>query len=741
MRRLLVSVAALMGLVTVGLVTAPATVAGAASPSPIYNSIESPLPGNLPSLGYQATQASEAGNQISFSSGSGRVLQNVEVTLSSWGCQTGSWSTDDCSTNPGATFSEPVTLNLYDVGSDGTSVGTKFSSVTQTFNIPYRPSADANYATDCAADAAAADEPVSDFAGTWYDATDGHCYNGLDNNITFNLANVTVPNTLIYGIAFSTSGYGPAPYGYNNACNSTEAGCPYDSLNLALSNDPADVSVGTDPQQGTIYWNTATAANYCDDGAAGTGTFRIDSPGYPTCWSEDGSGNAPYYVPSVQFDAVSPSSTTSAPTSSSIVLGGTNTDGVTVTGTATSGAPTGNVQFYECGPTTTATPCTSTAHAVGSAVSLTLGSGDTSTATSPAFTPTAAGYWCFSGVYSGDSNYETSTDATVDECFHVTAASSSSVTAPGASSVVFGTNDGDTLTVTGNAAGGSPTGNVQFYVCGPTSVPTACTSTSDPISLAEVHAAPSDTATAISEEFTPTSEGYWCFGAHYLGSSNYTASTDDTTDECFLTTLAPTSVTSTPTNSTINVGQSDTDLAIVHGGNSVGGSPSGTVSFYECGPTTTAVACTSTAHRVGSPVTTTAASGGTSRATSASFKPTAVGYWCYAARYSGTTQYAASTGKAVNECVDVKGPVTILTKSLPAATKGEAYSVTLAARGGTTPYTWAHTGSLPLGIKMKGDVISGTALKSGSFSIVVKVRDSSKPETTASQSLTLTVNP
>ena len=95
----------------------------------------------------------------------------------------------------------------------------------------------------------------------------------------------------------------------------------------------------------------------------------------------------------------------------------------------------------------------------------------------------------------------------------------------------------------------------------------------------------------------------------------------------------------------------------------------------------------------------------------------------------------------MNECVDVKGPVTILTKSLPAATKGEAYSVTLAARGGTTPYTWAHTGSLPLGIKMKGDVISGTALKSGSFSIVVKVRDSSKPETTASQSLTLTVSP
>ena len=53
-------------------------------------------------------------------------------------------------------------------------------------------------------------------------------------------------------------------------------GCGYDSLNVGLSQDPTNVSVGSDPNPGTLYWNTQTAGNYCDDGVGGTGTFRID---------------------------------------------------------------------------------------------------------------------------------------------------------------------------------------------------------------------------------------------------------------------------------------------------------------------------------------------------------------------------------------------------------------------------------------------------------------------------------
>jgi len=46
-------------------------------------------------------------------------------------------------TTPGATFSQAITLNLYNVGSGG-SVGSQIATKTQTFNIPYRPSTSAS---------------------------------------------------------------------------------------------------------------------------------------------------------------------------------------------------------------------------------------------------------------------------------------------------------------------------------------------------------------------------------------------------------------------------------------------------------------------------------------------------------------------------------------------------------------------------------------------------------------------
>ena len=49
------------------------------------------------------------------------------------------------------------------------------------------------------------------------------------------------------------------------------------------------------------------------------------------------------------------------------------------------------------------------------------GSGGTATATSPAYTPTATGTYCFLGVYSGDTNYSAASDgSTTRECFTVT---------------------------------------------------------------------------------------------------------------------------------------------------------------------------------------------------------------------------------------------------------------------------------------------------------------------------------
>ncbi len=95
------------------------------------------------------------------------------------------------------------------------------------------------------------------------------------------------------------------------------------------------------------------------------------------------------------------------------------------------------------------------------------GSGGTATTTSPAYTPTATGTYCFLGVYSGDGNYQGVSDgSTSSECFTVTPRQPGLSTAPTSGTIVLGNSDSDGATVTG-VDGITPTGTVTFYVCGP----------------------------------------------------------------------------------------------------------------------------------------------------------------------------------------------------------------------------------------------------------------------------------
>jgi hypothetical protein len=229
------------------------------------------------------------------------------------------------------------------------------------------------------------------------------------------------------------------------------------------------------------------------------------------------------------------SSTTTTPASSSIVLGSSNTDSAVVTGDDSFGSPTGTVTFYECGPTSSATPCTSEANPVGTPVSVTAGDSDTSSASSVSFTPTSTGYWCFAGQYSGDSNYATSSDTTTDECFDVTAATSSTTSAPAEATVLFGNTDADIVSVVGNSAGGAPTGTISFYYCYADTAPVPCTQKLSKVGTGTVTLSPgaNDTSTATSANLSTADYGYYCFGAYYSGSSNYQASADTATAECF----------------------------------------------------------------------------------------------------------------------------------------------------------------------------------------------------------------
>jgi hypothetical protein len=91
----------------------------------------------------------------------------------------------------------------------------------------------------------------------------------------------------------------------------------------------------------------------------------------------------------------------------------------------------------------------------------------------------------------------------------------------------------------------------------------------------------------------------------------------------------------------------------------------------------------------------------------------------------------------------VVAPLTITTTSLAGGTVGQAYSETLAATGGTTPYTWSVlSGKLPKGLKLStAGSISGTPRASGSFTFTILVHDSSAPPLTATANFTITIAP
>ncbi len=103
-----------------------------------------------------------------------------------------------------------------------------------------------------------------------------------------------------------------------------------------------------------------------------------------------------------------------------------------------------------------------------------------------------------------------------------------------------------------------------------------------------------------------------------------------------------------------------------------------------------------------------------------------------------------ANGEVIDPVIPVSKGLQVRSARLPAATRGSAYSVQLAASGGTAPYRWGKVGKLPKGLKVtKGGVIEGTPsakLAPGSYPVQVKVADAAKPKHLSGASFTLTVN-
>jgi hypothetical protein len=237
-----------------------------------YSSIPQNLPGNVASLGYEATGTSEFGDEVGLATTGN--LHSQEVVLSSWGCQTR--DSGSCQTAPGATFTHPITMNLYAVNDSGPTPtpGAKLATQTQAVAIPYRPSADPVHCT-------------GPDAGKWYSPADHTCYNGFATRLKFNFPNnIPLPNKVIWTVAFNTTHAGYNPIGENTPCFTSSAGCPYDSLNVGAQNFPGAPFAGTDIDPNGAFLNSSRPSSYCDNGAGGTGTLRLDTAP-ADCWSDN----------------------------------------------------------------------------------------------------------------------------------------------------------------------------------------------------------------------------------------------------------------------------------------------------------------------------------------------------------------------------------------------------------------------------------------------------------------------
>ena len=263
-------VAELLAVAALGLTAASAS---ASVPHSVLYTSTAPGVGNIPSVGVEAYSFNQIGDEVILR----RVarLKSVAVQLSSWACQSGAWNTGDCVTTPGATFTTPITLNIYKASSvdPNTGVGTPgplLATVTRTFSIPYRPSASPH----C----------TGAQAGEWFKNGQG-CFNGLAHTIGFTLTGLKtkLPRDVVWGVSYNSNTSGPEPLGVPS---------PTDSLNVGLA---PKVRAGQQRYPSGLFWDTRVDSFSCGSPFV-PGNFNLDNAG-GDCWTG--------LVPAVQFNATS----------------------------------------------------------------------------------------------------------------------------------------------------------------------------------------------------------------------------------------------------------------------------------------------------------------------------------------------------------------------------------------------------------------------------------------------------
>ncbi len=220
----------------------------------IYDNIPSSLPGNFASYGNEAYSMSQFGGEVEFR-GASRDNLTVRVVMSSWACQRGNVSEATCESGLRKMknyFSVPVTFAIYSVGPEN-GVGAKLWERTKSFKMEYRPSVSSRCTE-----------------GRWYDEAQNACFHGKAFVIKLTGMKVRdLPSKAIVAVSYNTTAHGPHPIG-EASCDKTSAGCPYDSLNVAVS-EPSEhtLSIGADPTE-DVFVDSTYAEMFCDGGVEGS---------------------------------------------------------------------------------------------------------------------------------------------------------------------------------------------------------------------------------------------------------------------------------------------------------------------------------------------------------------------------------------------------------------------------------------------------------------------------------------
>ena len=121
--------------------------------------------------------------------------------------------------------------------------------------------------------------------------------------------------------------------------------------------------------------------------------------------------------------------------------------------------------------------------------------------------------------------------------------------------------------------------------------------------------------------------------------------------------------------------------------------------------------------------------------------PSAAGEATFKIQVTDSSSPAQGVSQSFTLTITNNQSLSITTPSLPDGTTGTAYSTTLTASGGRTPYSWSViSGTLPAGLSLSSSgTLSGTPATVGSSTFTLQVADSSSPQLTATQAYTVTI--